>query len=88
MLVISSREFREKQKMYLDLVDQNEQVIVQRGKNKAYTLTPISDTDCFFADPEVKVRIMHSLEQAKQGNLTTLQKEDINNFMNLDIPLA
>ena len=88
MLVISSREFREKQKMYLDLVDQNEQVIIQRGKNKAYTLTLISDTDRFFADPEVKVRIMHSLEQAKQGYLATLPKEDINNFMNLDIPLA
>lgn len=83
MLVISSREFREKQKMYLDLVDQNEQVIVQRGKNKAYTLTPISDTGRFFADTEVKVRIMHSLEQAKQGNLTTLPKEDINNFLGI-----
>ena len=83
MLVISSREFREKQKMYLDLVDQNEQVIVQRGKNKAYTLTPISDTDRFFADPEVKIRIMHSLDQVKQGNLTTLPTEDINNFLGL-----
>lgn len=81
MLVISSREFREKQKMYLDLIDQNEQVIVQRGKSKAYILTPISDADRFFADPEVKARIMHSLEQAKQGNLTTLPKEDINNFL-------
>lgn len=81
MLVISSREFREKQKMYLDLVDQNEQVIVQRGKSKAYTLTPISNADRFFADPEVKARIMHSLEQAKQGNLTTLPKEDISNFL-------
>ena len=83
MLVISSREFREKQNMYLDLVDRNEQVIVQRGKNKAYTLTPISDTDRFFADPEVKIRIMHSLEQAKKGNLTTLPKEDINNLLGL-----
>ena len=83
MLVISSREFREKQKMYLDLVDQNEQVIVQRGKNKAYTLTPISDTDRFFADPEVKIRIMHSLDQVKQGNLNTLPTEDINNFLGL-----
>ena len=57
MLAISAREFREKQKMYLDLVDQNKQVIVQRGKNKAYTLAPITSTDCFFADAEVKARI-------------------------------
>jgi antitoxin YefM len=81
MLVVSSREFREKQKMYLDLVDQNEQVIVQRGKNKAYTVTPITDADRFFANPEVKTRILHSLEQAEKGNLTTLPKEDINTFL-------
>lgn len=45
MLIISSREFRDHQKKYFDLVDQNEQVIVQRGKNKAYILAPIGDAD-------------------------------------------
>ena len=69
--------------MYLDLVDQNEQVIVQRGKNKAYTLTSISNADRFFADPEVNARIIHSLEQAEQGKLTILPKEDINSFLGL-----
>ena len=44
MLVISSREFRENQKKYFDLIDQKEQVIVQRGKNKAYALVPIDET--------------------------------------------
>jgi len=81
MLVISSREFREKQKMYLDLVDQNEQVIVQRGKNKAYILSPLTDTDRFFSNPDVKARIIHSLEQAAKVKLTTLPKEDINTFL-------
>lgn len=81
MLVISSREFREKQKMYLDLVDQNEQVIVQRGKNKAYILSPLTDADRFFSNPDVKSRIIHSLEQAEKGKLTTLPKEDINTFL-------
>jgi antitoxin YefM len=83
MLVISTREFREKQKMYLDLVDQKEQVILQRGKNKAYILTPISKEDRFLANPDVKARIMHSLEQAKKGNLITLPKEDINELLGL-----
>lgn len=45
MLIISSREFRDHQKKYFDLVDQNEQVIVQRGKDKAYILAPISVAD-------------------------------------------
>jgi antitoxin YefM len=83
MLVISTREFREKQKMYLDLVDQKEQVILQRGKNKAYILTPISKEDRILANPEVKDRIMHSLEQAKKGNLITLPKEDIDELLGL-----
>ena len=45
MMVISSREFRDHQKKYFDLVDKNEQVIVQRGKNKAYVIVPLNDAD-------------------------------------------
>lgn len=45
MMIISSREFRDNQKKYFDLVDQNLQVIVQRGKNKAYILTPVGEID-------------------------------------------
>ena len=45
MMIISSREFRDNQKKYFDLVDQNEQVIVQRGKDKAYVLVPLNDRD-------------------------------------------
>ena len=81
MLVISTREFRQNQKMYLDLVDKDEQVIVQRGKNKAYILTAITETDRYFSDPEIKMRIANSLEQAARGELTTLPKEDINKFL-------
>jgi len=39
MLVISSREFRDNQKKYLDLVDQDEHIIIQRGRNKSYVLS-------------------------------------------------
>jgi antitoxin YefM len=83
MYVISSREFRENQKMYLDLVDKNEQVIVQRGKNKAYKLTAITDTDRYLEEPAVKDRLAHSLAQADQGDVTTLRKEDINDLPGL-----
>lgn len=85
MLIISSREFREKQKMYFDLVDNNEQVIVQRGKNKAYILTPITDTDRYFADPDVKKRVNHSIRQAKKGKVTSVKKEDIDKFLGYEL---
>ena len=42
---ISSREFRDHQKKYFDLVDKNEQIIVQRGKDKAYVIVPLNDSD-------------------------------------------
>lgn len=83
MLVISTREFRDKQRMYLDLVDNNEQIIVQRGKDKAYTLSPITETDRYFSDPEIKKRLLKSIKQAKQGELTTVAKEDIDKFLGL-----
>lgn len=47
MLVISSREFRDKQAEYMDRVDNGEQIIVQRGKNKAYAITPVKDKDIY-----------------------------------------
>jgi prevent-host-death family protein len=50
MLVISSREFRDKQAKYMDRVDNGEQIIVQRGKNKAYAITPVKDKDIYMSE--------------------------------------
>lgn len=83
MLVISSREFREKQKKYLDMVDKNEQIIVRRGKNKAYTLTPITEADRYFSDSKEKERLLHSLAQAEKGETITINKEEINKLLGL-----
>lgn len=45
MIIISSREFRNNQAAYLDRVDNGDEILVQRGKNKAYRITPITDID-------------------------------------------
>ncbi len=45
MKIVNSREFRDHQKKYFDLVDQNEQIIVQRGKDKAYVIVSLNDSD-------------------------------------------
>jgi len=45
MLVISSREFREKQAMYLNHVDEGTEILVQRGKNKSYRIIPVTKED-------------------------------------------
>jgi antitoxin YefM len=60
MLIISSREFRQHQKEYFDRVDQGEHIIVQRGKDKAYALTPITENDMYF-NAEMVEKIKQSL---------------------------
>ncbi|MEK7720226.1 MAG: prevent-host-death protein [Bacteroidota bacterium] len=83
MLVISSREFRENQKKYFDLIDQKEQIIVQRGKNKSYALVPIEETVKYFSEPEIMERLERSIEEAKQGDLVTVSPEKIAQLLGL-----
>ena len=68
MLVISSREFRQNQKMYFEKVDKGEQIIVQRGKDKSYALTPVNEDDIYFNAEMIK-KIKQSIEEVKQGKV-------------------
>ena len=54
MIIISSREFRQNQRLYFDKVDQGEQIIVQRGKDKSYVLTPVTEDDMYFNAAMIK----------------------------------
>jgi antitoxin YefM len=81
MVVVSSREFREKQAEYMDLADNGEQIIVQRGKNKAYSITPITNEDVYFSREMVE-KIEKSLLQAKNGEVTRVNgKEALVEFL-------
>ena len=63
MIIVSSREFRDHQKKYLDLVDQNEQIIVQRGKDKAYVIVPLNDIDRL----SVNDHLIQTIQEAEQN---------------------
>ena len=41
MVIVSSREFRDKQKSYLDKVDEGVEILIRRGKNKSYRIIPV-----------------------------------------------
>jgi antitoxin YefM len=71
MLVVSSREFRQNQKKYFERADEGEQIIVQRGKDKAYSLTPVEPEDLYF-NAEMVDRIKQSLDQVKSGKTTRI----------------
>ena len=71
MVVISSREFRQNQKLYFEKVDDGVQVIVQRGKDKAYILTPVQESDLYF-NAEMIDRIKDSIKQVESGATQTI----------------
>jgi len=68
MLVISSREFRQNQKKYFEKVDKGEHIIVQRAKDKAYALTPISEDDMYF-NAEMIDKIKQSILEIQHGEI-------------------
>jgi len=83
MLVISSREFRQNQRMYFDKVDQGEQIIVQRGKDKAYALTPIGEEDIYFNKKMIQ-SIKKSAKQARDGKYIEISSsEEIKDLLGL-----
>jgi len=83
MLVISSREFRQNQRLYFERADKGEQIIVQRGKDKSYTLTPINEDDIYFNSEMVK-KIKLSLEQARNGDIKRfVSSDEINDLLGL-----
>jgi antitoxin YefM len=73
MLIISTREFRDNQKKYLDLVDQNERIIIQRGRKTSYELKPLTETEYIQSDPELMESIRKGIEDIKAGRITTIK---------------
>ena len=71
----TSRQFRDKQKDYLDLADKGEKVIIRRGKKQAYLLTPIDDDDIYFT-PAMLEKINKSIKQVKEGKVTKIETEE------------
>ena len=78
MMIISSREFRDQQKKYFDLVDQNEQVIVQRGKDKAYVIVPLNDIDRLSVSDQLIQTVQEA--EAEYSKRTTTQIKDPGNI--------
>jgi prevent-host-death family protein len=68
MVIISSREFRQHQAEYFERVDKGEQIIVQRGKNKAYKLLPINENDMYL-NTEMVEKLKKSISEIENGQL-------------------
>jgi len=83
MLIISSREFRQNQKLYFEKVDNGEHIIVQRGKDKSYALTRITEDDMYFNTEMIK-RIKQSVLEVQNGETKTIStSEEIKELLGL-----
>ena len=78
MRIISNREFNDNQKLYFDLADQNEQIIVQRGKDKAYMLIPITESDRLSISSALINKIREAEIAIREGKTTKIN--DIDNI--------
>ncbi|MGB6037584.1 MAG: hypothetical protein WBG42_15020, partial [Cryomorphaceae bacterium] len=60
-----------------------EQIIVQRGKDKAYALTPVGEDDMYF-NAEMIERIKQSVEEIKKGDLVSVSTaQEIDDLLGL-----
>ena len=83
MLVISSREFRQNQKDYFERVDKGERIVVQRGKDKSYLLTPVTEDDLYF-NTAMLDRIKNSIKEVQKGKSKTISSsEEIKELLGL-----
>lgn len=79
MIAITKTELRENLKKYLDLAS-TECVVVTMGGGKSIRLVPsenMSDTDHFLTIPEVRNRLLQSIEQAKRGEVSPLTDDKL-----------
>lgn len=60
------------------MVDKQIEIIVQRGKDKSYLLTPLSETDKLSASPTLIKKVKEAEEAIKRGETTTI--EDTNDI--------
>jgi antitoxin YefM len=83
MLVISTREFRQNLKKYLDLIDKNERVIIQRGKDKVYEISTDVKNDRFFDDPLVQKRLAKSIQSYTEGKTVNLSDDQLKDLLGI-----
>lgn len=74
MVIVSSREFRDHLKKYFELVDQDEQIIIQRGKDRAYIIVPLKDADRLSVNDEL-IRTVQDAEAEYAKRKTTRIKD-------------
>ena len=76
MVVVSANDFRVNQKKYLDLVKQDIQVFLKRGKD-LFIISPVLEQQNIKYNPIWVERMKKAEEEVKTGKITTVKSKDI-----------
>jgi PHD/YefM family antitoxin component YafN of YafNO toxin-antitoxin module len=77
MLVISTREFRNNQRNYLDQIDSGTEILIQRRKNKAYKIVSVTDDDTLMSKEQLDAIIERGLQDIKEGKTKRYTLEEL-----------
>ena len=82
MIIISSREFRERQKSYFDKVDEGIDILIQRGKNKSYRIMAVSEDDTLMSKEAFFEKLDRSAGEAQEGKIRRVTgKEELKRYL-------
>jgi len=72
MLIISTREFRDKQGQYLGMVSMGEDVVLKSRKEGSFKIVPVTDDDTLMSKEAFMAKIERSRQQ--KGKEYTLEE--------------
>jgi len=76
MLVISTREFREKQGMYLAKVKNGEDIVLKSRENGSFKIVPVTEDDTLMSKEEFFAKIDRARKEIKEGKGTTVHSKE------------
>ncbi|MDL2255027.1 prevent-host-death protein [Parabacteroides sp. OttesenSCG-928-K15] len=76
MIVISTREFREKQGIYLGLAKDGEDIILKSREKGSFKIVPVTENDTLMSKEEFLIKIDNALQGIKEGKGITIHSKD------------
>lgn len=77
MIVISAKEFRDRQRDYLDKVDEGVEILIRRRNRKSYRIVSAPDDDTLMSKEELDEVIRRGLENIRDGKTKEYTMEEL-----------
>lgn len=82
MIVISTREFRAKQSMYLDIARKGTDVVLKSREKGSFKLVPVTGDDTLMSKEEFLAKIEMSARQIRDGKgIRQRDNESVEQFL-------